>query len=79
MATEGFAVANEETGDVAFGEALVKIDEQVKEPLVGPATGAIEQVDEGIENDKFSVDTIESVEEASEVCWEGEGVTTTHV
>ena len=36
VATFGRAVADEEAGDVTFDEALVEIDEQMFEALIGP-------------------------------------------
>jgi hypothetical protein len=79
VSATGSTIADEEAGDVAFDETLVKIDEEMTKTLVGPTVGAPEEADEGIEDDETSTDALDGIEEAREVLWQREGMMTSGV
>ncbi len=75
----GPAIADEETGDVAFNEAQVEVCEQVAEVLVSDALLSREQINKGIEYDEASIDALDGLEEGEEIFWKGEGAMTSRV
>jgi hypothetical protein len=73
VATFGWAIADQEAGDVAFDEALVEVSEEVGEAHFGPTARAFEYADEGVEYDKTGINALDGFVEAGEVCGEREG------